>query len=128
VRDSCLVHGREGDHLQLISVKDVPIRVSILVLASQDEDLVIRDCNGGACPERGFEGDGESSPDVIGGRVLFNAVINLKIKATEKASKGIDAFFLLSFKGACCKVVSFLLHRGNILPLLLVFIIPLHCI
>ena len=120
---SQLVHMVQWLPVLSIHVEEVHLSISVGVLSTDQEDLVVRNCDGAASPKWVLHSNGEDLPQVLLHLVELNAVINLLLCASKEPSEGVNA--LVSDR-ACAQVVPLVFHGCNLRPFVLSDVVLFH--
>ena len=74
-----------------VHVEEVHLSVSVGILSTDQEDLVVRNCDGAASPKWVLHPNCEDLPQVLLHLVELNAVVNLLLCASKETSESVDA-------------------------------------
>ena len=112
--DTKLVHLVEWLPVLGVNIKEVDFTISVCVLTTDQQNLIWRYSKSTASPEWVLHPDSEYLPEILFHFVELNAVIDFLFSTSEESTKGVDA---LVTNGAGAQVMSLVLHRSNLSPL-----------
>ena len=99
------------------------LSVTVGVLTSDKKNFAVRNCESTACPERILHSHGKHLPLVLVDFVHFDGVIDFLFGTSKESSKSVD---VLICHRASTQVVSLVLHRRNLIPLVLPNVVLLY--
>jgi len=114
VADTKLVHLVQWLPVLGVNIKEVDFSISVCVLTTDQQNLIGRNSKSTASPEWVLHPDSEYLPEILLHFVELNAVIDFLFSTSEESTKGVDA---LVTNGAGAQVMSLVLHRSNLSPL-----------
>lgn len=121
--DSQLVHVVKWFPALRVDVEQVHLAIPIGVLTSNQQDFVVRDGDGAAGPKGVLHADREVLPEVLLNFVHLDAVIDLLLSASIESSESVNE---LITDRASTQIVSFVLHRRDLSPLVLSDVVLLN--
>ena len=112
--DTKLVHLVERLPVLGVNIKEVDFTISVCVLTTNQQNLIGRNSKSTASPEWVLHPHSEYLPEILFHFVELNAVIDFLFSTSEEPTKGVNA---LVTNGAGAQVMSLVLHRSNLSPL-----------